>query len=343
MHCPSLEQLPPPPPGKTGWPWTEESPKLPDIMPDGLPWPKISIITPSFNQGQFIEETIRSVLLQGYPNLEYIIIDGKSTDNSVEIIRKYEKWLTYWVSESDGGQSNAINKGLVRANGELVAWLNSDDTYYPGALQTIAVAFSKRPDIGLFYGACDLVDEKGLRIRTKGGPWDYARLLRRCYIGQPATFINKKLLGSMIYLDESLWQSLDWELWIRLGLLTSGHFISVPLATARMWEGCKTFKSVSRHNNEHSLVLKRLWKQNSFPSHLRYQASAALAENDWNEGKFNIQNRAYFHAAKSFILALRYNPPFLLRHFIYAGLVTTLPKPLQEIGIGFKKKWCIRK
>ncbi len=127
MSCPTLADLPSPPSNQTGWMWNEESSQLPENMPDGHQLPRITIVTPSYNQGQFLEATIRSVLLQGYPNLEYIIIDGGSSDNSVEIIRKYEPWLAYWVSEKDRGQAHAINKGFAHATGSIYAYLNSDD------------------------------------------------------------------------------------------------------------------------------------------------------------------------------------------------------------------------
>ena len=142
----TLKDLPPSPPEKTGWPWTEQTEPLPPRMPDGSEWPRISIVTPSYNQGEFIEETIRSVLLQGYPNLEYIIIDGGSKDNSIELIKKYEKYLAYLVSEPDKGQSHAINKGFRRATGVLVGWQNSDDFYHSGAFEAAAKACFAHPE-----------------------------------------------------------------------------------------------------------------------------------------------------------------------------------------------------
>ena len=132
-----LSQLPPPPPGKNGWPWTVESDPLPPTMPDGQPWPKISIVTPSYNQGKYIEETIRSVLLQNYPNYEYIIIDGGSVDESVCIIKKYEKFIKFWISEADKGQANALNKGFTYVTGRYFAYINSDDIYLDNAFATL--------------------------------------------------------------------------------------------------------------------------------------------------------------------------------------------------------------
>ncbi|MCS3824356.1 glycosyltransferase family 2 protein [Salinibacter ruber] len=134
---PTLDDLPSSPEGQTGWPWTEQTDLLPETRPEGEPWPKISVVTPSYNQDEFIEETIRSILLQGYPNLEYIVIDGGSTDESVEIIEKYDPWIDYWVSEEDRGQSHAINKGLERCTGEIFNWINSDDLLARGALEFI--------------------------------------------------------------------------------------------------------------------------------------------------------------------------------------------------------------
>src|SRR5436309_7725685 len=141
MRCPTLAELPPPPPGKTGWPWTVESPQLPETM-QGKLWPRISIVTPNYNQSQFIEETIRSVLLQGYPDLEYIVMDGGSADDSVSKIEKYERFLTSWRSERDSGQADALNSGFAKANGNILAYINSDDRYEQCAFSEIAKRWS---------------------------------------------------------------------------------------------------------------------------------------------------------------------------------------------------------
>lgn len=132
-----IQDLPPPPSGRSGWPWTDASPQLPQKRPDGSEWPRITIVTPSYNQGEYIEETIRSILLQGYPNLEYFVMDGGSTDGAVDVIRKYARWIDYWESVPDQGQAHAINKGLKRATGDWFHNVNSDDFLSYAALGSI--------------------------------------------------------------------------------------------------------------------------------------------------------------------------------------------------------------
>jgi glycosyltransferase involved in cell wall biosynthesis len=156
-----LEKLPPPPPGCTGWPWNEETP--PDnyaTPPKGGDWPRLSIVCPSFRQGRFIEETIRSVLLQNYPALEFIIIDGGSDDETVPILKKYSPWLAHWESEPDRGQSHALNKAFARATGELLGWINSDDYYLPGAFAAVARAYRAAPRSLIFGDWCERIGEE---------------------------------------------------------------------------------------------------------------------------------------------------------------------------------------
>jgi GT2 family glycosyltransferase len=225
---PSLADLPAPPHGRTGWPWLVESPSLPPAMPGGQPWPRITIVTPSFNQGEFIEETIRSVLLQGYPNLEYIVIDGGSTDSSLAIIEKYSPWLSFWVSEQDAGQSDAINKGWRRATGEIMAWLNSDDVYAPSVLRQVALVREKATDRFLWYGLCNCFDEERL-VGTYGAFYDVVGSLalgRVANIGQPAAFVSRSGLERVGLLNVGLRQSMDKDLWQRLA--ATGGCLFVP-------------------------------------------------------------------------------------------------------------------
>lgn len=220
MTAPTLRDLPAPPPGRAGWPWTVETPPQP--APRG-PLPRITVVTPSYNQAAFLEATLRSVLLQGYPHLEYFVMDGGSKDGSADVVRKYERWLTGWVSQRDGGQSSAINAGFARATGEVVAWLNSDDRYLPGTLHGVARARAARPDAVGWVGVCrsvdlagrtvDLLEPRGLALPA------LADWLRDGRFAQPACFFDGAALRRAGPLDETLGLTFDVDLFIRLAKL----------------------------------------------------------------------------------------------------------------------------
>ncbi|RYE26288.1 MAG: glycosyltransferase [Sphingobacteriales bacterium] len=178
--------------------------------------PKISIITPSYNQGHFIEQTITSILDQGYPNLEYIIMDGGSKDNTVEVIKKYEKHINYWVSERDKGQSDAINKGFRMATGEVINWLNSDDYYEKGALHKVGEAFSD-PKVNVFMGISRVFGKHGDKMTTGTDVYtgNLEKTIGWARIDQPETFFRKSCLDAVGYADEQFHYVMDKELWIR--------------------------------------------------------------------------------------------------------------------------------
>ena len=197
---------------------------MPEAMPDGRPWPKFSIVTPNYNFEKFLEMTIRSVLLQGYPDLEYIVIDGGSTDGSVAIIRKYEKWLAHSISERDSGAEQAINKGFRLSTGELLAWLGSDDTYLPGALGAAAQEMSRRPDCCVINGDARTCDEHGRVLEViRSGEVTRDRLVRfwitRPYYFTPpavAVFFRRRVVEEVGLMDEKVRRVSDYEWWLRM-------------------------------------------------------------------------------------------------------------------------------
>ncbi|MFW2437764.1 MAG: glycosyltransferase family 2 protein [Arenicellales bacterium] len=261
MRSPNITDLPVVP-NKKGWPWSEGSLNLPEILPDGQEWPRISIVTPSYNQGQFIEETIRSVLLQGYPNFEYFIMDGGSTDDSVEVIKRYDEWLTYWVSEQDGGQSCAVNNGWKKSTGTIIGWVNSDDLYMPGAFHDVAQTYHDNPKSIVICGEAIISDED-LRVKSVKKPYtfDIERLLLGGNVpGQPSVFIVKKVFKEIGGLDESLHQSMDRDYWVRISMrYPQGPYIykKKVFAIARDWSGTKTATGFYNIKKERIRILEK--------------------------------------------------------------------------------------
>ena len=241
-------------------------------------YPRISIVTPSFNQGRFLEETILSVLNQNYPNLEYFVMDGGSTDNSVEIIQKYAPRLTYWESKPDKGQSHAINKGFKMATGELVAWLNSDDLFNPGALFEVAEIWESDQSFGLIHGISEIVDEQGNSTeKERGSPLDFVESLLTSNnpVAQPSTYISRLALEDVGYLDERLHMSMDWDLWLRISKKYPVYFLPKSLSKSRYWSQTKTTTQVEKSGQDHVAIIRKLDRHGLIESELIQKALAS--------------------------------------------------------------------
>ena len=208
----------------------------------------VSIVTPSFNQARFLEETIQSVLSQNYPHIEYMVVDGGSTDHSAEIIRRYEDSLAWWVSEPDQGQTDAINKGFLRAHGDILAWINSDDTYYPEAVSEAVEYLASHPEVGMVYGDAALVDETGKILGHFPARQTSYRKLRRGYvhIPQQAAFFRGDLWHQVGPLDPSFYFAMDYDLWVRLAKISSLKYQPRMWANFRLHEQGKSVASDDR-------------------------------------------------------------------------------------------------
>lgn len=327
MKCPDLSELPQPEIQENRWPWIpNDFDEAKDILPSTLP--KISIVTPSYNQAGFIEETIRSILLQGYPDIEYIIIDGGSTDGSVDVIKKYNQWISYWVSEPDRGQSHAINKGWARCTGEIVAWLNSDDVYQPGAFFKVAQFMGENKHVGMLYGQCDLIDEAGETIGAcPSMAFDLKALAcNQWYISQPATFFRKSTIDRIGGINERLQLVMDWEYFLRIALeLIPIEQMAVPTAKFRTWENAKTNALAIRSGMEKLAVLDWLFKQPGAQKQLsRFKKAAYGYVHQWT-GKAYRNQRQMWKAMVHFLDAWRYQPILATdRSFLQTALATLI-------------------
>jgi len=229
--------------------------------------PLVSVVTPSYNQAQFIEENILSVKSQDYPNIEHIIVDGGSTDETMEILKKYEgTYNLRWVSKPDEGHADAVNKGFAMAKGEIIGWLNSDDVYFDrGTVSAVVEAFQKHPEADIIYGDCAYIWENGTILRVQCVPgFRYSRLLRGCFLEQPAVFFRRHVVEKY-KLDKRLKVAIDYEYWLRLG--KRYRFVHIPriLAADRNHRGrisvaqADKLKAVGAQLREQYLDEPSLW------------------------------------------------------------------------------------
>lgn len=275
-------------------------------------WPKISIVTPSYNQAAFLEKTILSVLNQNYPNLEYIIIDGGSNDGSIEIIKKYERYLAYWVSEPDKGQSDAINKGWKLSTGEVLGWLNSDDIYYIGTFENIAIALKKHPDSKILFGDCMVINRFGKEIAVKC-PKNYTAksLILGKSLPQPSTFIHRDVLNCIGYLNPSLHYALDWAYFLKALLHYSNQsYIYIPkiLSISREYEGTKSRTGLYRKANERRTVLSEYFREYSIFRQSSIMKRKSWTGTYWVQGTDEFLAGFYWKAFQSALCAVFHDP-----------------------------------
>jgi len=210
--------------------------------------PIVSIVTPSFNQARYLEATIRSVLSQDYARIEYMIVDGGSSDGTVDILKEYGGKLAGWVSEKDKGQTDAINKGFARAKGEVLAWLNSDDTYEPGAVSAAVRYLQEHPKVGMVYGDCNFINETGRVIGKFSSAQTSYRLLRQGYshIPQQTMFFRAELWKQVGPLDRSFYFAMDYDLWTRIAARSEIKYVPQTWANFRLHTSGKTILADDR-------------------------------------------------------------------------------------------------
>ena len=216
---------------------------------------KVTIVTPSYNQGKFIKRTIDSVLSQGVDDLEYIVMDGGSNDETVDILKSYGDKLI-WKSEKDKGQTDAVNKGIRASHGDIIGWLTSDDIYYPGAVKKVLEVFETRPEVNVVYGnAYHIAEDDSIIEEYYTEDFDYERLKDICFICQPSLFFRKKVVDKYGYLDDKLQYCMDYDYWLRLGKGEKFYRLNDFIAGSRLYEDNKTL-GARRKVHEEMLIMQ---------------------------------------------------------------------------------------
>jgi glycosyltransferase involved in cell wall biosynthesis len=278
--------------------------------------PKISIITPSFNQGEFLEATINSVLSQNYPNLEYIIIDGGSSDNSVEIIKKYEKYLSYWISEKDNGQSYAINKGIAKATGEIFNWLNSDDLLDSSSLNYIGEFFAKHKSTNILCGYSrifDNISNKTLQLYRMGIQKNAETTIAKPYMNQQATFFKTNIVREFGGINNNLHYAMDLELWLKYLCkygLNHIEFSDKLFAQFRLHKQCKSVAKSKEMLQERTMLFYHLNQQIGTPEFILNELKKDIRDYYYISQNWDIDNNIINTKKISAIFCNDYIPYF---------------------------------
>jgi len=301
--------------------------------------PLVSIITPSFNQAPYLEQTIQSVLTQDYWSIEYLVIDGGSTDNSVELIKKYEDRFAYWVSEKDNGQAEAINKGLLRAKGQIIAWLNSDDYYLPYTISAVVRVFEENPDLAMVYGNMLAVDEQGQTINLlKYKQLSLEELLCFQIIGQPSVFFRRSALETAGLLDTNLHFLLDHHLWLRIA--QQGKLLHVPQtwSAARYHAEAKNRAKAAEFGREAFWILDWARGQTDLMKAFARVERRARASAHRVDARYLLDGGKSWPALKAWMQALFIHPPTALaRMNIFVSAI------LNVVGLGKLRNIVLRR
>jgi glycosyltransferase involved in cell wall biosynthesis len=284
--------------------------------------PLVSIITPSYNQARFLESTLRSVLEQDYPNIEYLVVDGASTDGSVEIVRRYADRLAWWVSEKDSGQSEAVNKGLRRARGEIVGWLNSDDLYLPGAVSAAVAAFRSHPEAGLVYGDALAIDADGKPFNVMHArQYTLADLMAFNIICQPAAFMRRSVLEQVNYLDPAYHLLMDNLLWMHMAQKAPLIYVPQTWAAARYHEQAKNRTFGAAYGREAHVLIEDLRPRPEFAEIIAANEKRIMAGVNRFDAFYLTDAGQPGAALRAYLLSFRLHPPTALgdwKHILLA-------------------------
>jgi len=298
---------------------------------------KVSVVTPSFKQGKFIERTLQSVASQSGVEIEHVVFDGGSTDNTVEILKRFRPAVR-WISKKDRGQTDAVNQGIRATDGEIIGWLNSDDIYYPGAIARVVAFFEDHPEIDLVYGMADHIDTEDHAYEPyPTEPWNFYRLKEICFICQPALFFRRRVVEKFGLLDESLNYCMDYEYWLRLGKQGARFaYIEEKLAGSRMYAENKTMGAKLRVCKEINDVIKKYFGE--VPDKWLIEYAQAVVNQNSSSNRNRILTNIQI-AAVSIVSSLRWNRgiSFSLISALYSRFKIQLNRYWQRIWSGKNK------